>query len=561
MIIERHFTTLDTPWGSKQIHYRRCGSGPAVLLLHQSPQSSAEYEPLMRDWADRFTVFAPDYPGFGMSDPLGADGELELTLDDFAEVLLRWMDVIGLDAAGAYGFHTGAGMAVALAAAAPERITAVYANGYVVLNQAEQDEILRGYLPPFKPAWDGSHLLWLWTRNRDQLIFFPWFDRRAEARIARTVPPPAVLHDWALELLRADDHYRVGYRAAFTYPGDVPLRTLKTQAIITATATDVLGAYLERITAPAPSVAVRVGGTMQENLDEAAAFFQCWPGSQPPPAPPTQPLADRPWNLMLDAAVRVRCCTTGTGTPLVLLHELGGACETLEPLLAACARERPTAALDLPGHGESVGLAPDAEFVARSVEQIGRLLGHLGWAQADLLGIGGGGVVALACAQALPGQVRRVAVRGLPYLDAAAAAEQAAHFAPQIAPDWHGGYLLEYWHVARNQALFWPWYRQEESAALGGAARVGAAELHTRTVALLKAAPGLAAAAAAVFGYPLDGALRELSQPLLLAAAPSDPHFAHTRAAAENLPGLDVVELNDDALQGIDQVLEFLNQE
>ena len=100
-VIERHFATVDTRWGVKQIHYRRCGSGPAVLLLHQSPQSSAEYEPLMREWADRFTVIAPDYPGFGMSDAFGEDGELELGLPDFAEVLIAFMDEIGAASAAA----------------------------------------------------------------------------------------------------------------------------------------------------------------------------------------------------------------------------------------------------------------------------------------------------------------------------------------------------------------------------------------------------------------------------------------------------------------------------
>ena len=62
----------------------------------------------MREWADRFTVIAPDYLGFGMSDPFGADGELELTLADFAEVLIAFMDEIGVASAAAYGFHTGA---------------------------------------------------------------------------------------------------------------------------------------------------------------------------------------------------------------------------------------------------------------------------------------------------------------------------------------------------------------------------------------------------------------------------------------------------------------------
>jgi hypothetical protein len=41
--VSRHFATL----GETQVHYRRAGLGPAVLLLHQSPSSSAELVPLI----------------------------------------------------------------------------------------------------------------------------------------------------------------------------------------------------------------------------------------------------------------------------------------------------------------------------------------------------------------------------------------------------------------------------------------------------------------------------------------------------------------------------------
>ncbi|MEE4184214.1 MAG: alpha/beta fold hydrolase [Gammaproteobacteria bacterium] len=563
MLIERHFATLATAFGTRQLHYRRCGTGPAVLLLHQSPQSSAEYEPLMREWADRFTVIAPDYPGFGMSDPLGADGELELGLDDFAGVLIALLDALGIRAAGAYGFHTGAGMAVALADRAPERISAVYANGYVVLSDAEREATLSGYLPPFRPAWDGAHLLWLWTRNRDQLIFYPWFARRAAARIARTVPPPAVLHDWAMELLRAGDHYRVGYRAAFTYPGEVPVRRLRTPAIITATNNDVLAACLQRITDPAPGVAVRLGGSMADNLAEAAAFFAANPGAEPPSPPPTAPAAKRAWNttVMTPAGcVRVRCDLTRPGTPILLLHDLGGASETVEPLLTALAVHRPVLTLDLPGHGETHRLN-GADFVAACIDAIGAVLDHFAMTRVHAAGCGGGSVVLAAAARARSTRFAGLVLSGLPYLDTAAAREQAERFAPRIDPVWHGGHLLEYWHVARNQALFWPWYAQDDAHALSGEPRAEAADLHVRTLALLKAAADLPAAAAAVFTYPLDGALAELSRPAALAAAPSDPHAPHVRAAAAAHPHHKLIDLPDAPAAQAPVLLEIFAEE
>ncbi len=62
--IERRFVNLS----SRQVHYRVSGSGPILVLLHQSPTSSAEMASVIEQFSDEFTVIAPDTPGFGLSD-------------------------------------------------------------------------------------------------------------------------------------------------------------------------------------------------------------------------------------------------------------------------------------------------------------------------------------------------------------------------------------------------------------------------------------------------------------------------------------------------------------
>ena len=58
---------VDSPMG--QIHYRTCGEGTPLLMLHMTPQSSLQFQntfPLLINAG--FQVIAPDTPGYGMSD-------------------------------------------------------------------------------------------------------------------------------------------------------------------------------------------------------------------------------------------------------------------------------------------------------------------------------------------------------------------------------------------------------------------------------------------------------------------------------------------------------------
>ena len=115
--ITRHFATISAGrWGARQVHYRRVGSGPLVILFHQSPLSSRDMLATMERWKAHFTCIAPDSPGFGLSDPLGVKAA---TMSDFADAAIEFMDALGIERAAVYGFHTGAMISGAIAAAYP----------------------------------------------------------------------------------------------------------------------------------------------------------------------------------------------------------------------------------------------------------------------------------------------------------------------------------------------------------------------------------------------------------------------------------------------------------
>lgn len=114
MSIRRAYTTCR--YG--QLHYREAGAAdaPVIVLLHQNPSSSWEYEPLIRALAKDRRVVAFDTPGHGMSDappsPPGMTGYAAAFADGLAA-----MNITGpIDL---YGYHTGSLLAAELALALP----------------------------------------------------------------------------------------------------------------------------------------------------------------------------------------------------------------------------------------------------------------------------------------------------------------------------------------------------------------------------------------------------------------------------------------------------------
>ncbi|NBU24755.1 MAG: alpha/beta fold hydrolase [Gammaproteobacteria bacterium] len=354
--ITRHFATITGGrWGARQVHYRRAGSGPVVLCLHQSPLSSRDMLATLARWHPHFTCIAPDTPGFGLSDPLGVP-RAEMT--DFADAVVEFMDALGIARAAVYGFHTGAMITLALAAHHPQRIACAVANGVVLLTEQERADMVEHYLPPLLPAWDGSHLAWLWARLREQTIFFPWYRAAAAARLGGGLPPPATLQGALLDFMRSGDHYRVGYRAAFTLRSDEALRRAAAPLLATAASTDVLSKQLPRIRNAADCVTVRPGGTPEETLDLCRDFISRHARGRAA-VPAAAPAAALPCLMRQDfvavpgGQLRLRRNDDASGIPVVLLHDATGSADALRGVARGFIGRRPVLALDLPGHGES----------------------------------------------------------------------------------------------------------------------------------------------------------------------------------------------------------------
>jgi pimeloyl-ACP methyl ester carboxylesterase len=180
-----------------QLHYRSAGDPqcPPLLLLHQSPSSSAMYETLMTQLAGKYYLLAPDTPGFGNSDPL--PGEVQaLEIADYARVIHDFCCAMDILPCHVFGHHTGAAIAVQLEHDFPGSAVDMALSGPTLLNE-EQKLGLPQLASPFPVEESGSHLQAMWQRLRDK-------DPEA---------PLAITQRELLSAFDSGDNYQASYRA------------------------------------------------------------------------------------------------------------------------------------------------------------------------------------------------------------------------------------------------------------------------------------------------------------------------------------------------------------
>lgn len=214
-LVERAFVRI----AEGQIHLRQIvaegSTRPPLFLLHASPSSSRWMEGLMRAIAPSGrTVIAPDTLGNGDSPPPAV---AEPDIAYFADSVLRLADAMGIDRFDVYGGHTGARTACELAAIAPDRIGHAILDGIKEYDEATKAAIIANYAPTHAPDDHGTHFVWAFHFVRDQALYFPHFQRDPAHRLPGHMPSARILHDAALDVLKALDTYALPYLAAFRY--------------------------------------------------------------------------------------------------------------------------------------------------------------------------------------------------------------------------------------------------------------------------------------------------------------------------------------------------------
>jgi pimeloyl-ACP methyl ester carboxylesterase len=139
--------------GPVEVFYREAGpaDAPVILLLHGYPTTSHMFRNLIPQLAATYRVIAPDLPGFGLT-KAPPRGEFDYTFDNLAKTLDGFTEALGLRRYALYIFDYGAPTGIRLAAAHPERVTAIISQ-----NGNAYQEGLSTAWSPYQAYWkDGS---------------------------------------------------------------------------------------------------------------------------------------------------------------------------------------------------------------------------------------------------------------------------------------------------------------------------------------------------------------------------------------------------------------------
>jgi pimeloyl-ACP methyl ester carboxylesterase len=527
--VARHFVTV----GQRRVHYSRAGSGPVVVILHASPVSFKASELVQRVYAEHFTVLAFDTPGFGLSDPLPLE---QPEIEDFADALADTLDALGIDRVAVHGRHTGAQIAVEFAARHPARCSIAITDGFPIFDEPVRDTRPNSYLLPIVPEWDGSDLLWLWYRYREQYVFWPWNAPDAAHRADCDMPEPSFIQRGVLELLEAGDGYRVGYASAYRHRGLEVLKDLKVPVCFGWRPGDSLYEHRKRLPAECWSEAFP-----RDPVEAARAEMQCLlkhPAQvDAPPAPVCTPLPGRSTTQYIESGpsqVLVRRYApngqpdTAAQAPIVLIHPLPGSSALLEPLMAALASNtgREVTAFDLPGSGESIGPASQGMSVQALARAAIEILDRLGIGRYDLSGHQGGACVAVEMACLAPDRFDRLVLDAPVCLPSDQRHIIAARWLEQLGrttPSEDGFHLLRIWHMRRDMSLWWPWFDRAREHTRQGPIAINPDQLTLEIREMIKQIDNLNPALAAVLSYPMAERLEALDRPVALCGRASDP--------------------------------------
>ena len=187
---------------SGQLHLRTSGVNsqkPGIVCLHLMPKSGRVFAPLLPELADGRLVLAPDYPGYGESDPYPQG--TPPTVYDYAGSICELIDHFELDRYCLVGYHTGSMVAAEIALRRPDQVAKLVLISAPVFTASEVSEF-RSYFAPIPLDAAGTRYRVMWERIQEHRGPGMTLEMAADSMA---------------ENLRGGERYEQGHEAAFAH--------------------------------------------------------------------------------------------------------------------------------------------------------------------------------------------------------------------------------------------------------------------------------------------------------------------------------------------------------
>lgn len=194
-----------------EVHFIDVGGheGPPVVLLHQTPRSVDEFAEVIPLLAARHRVVAVDNPGYGSSEKPARQPSVE----EYADTIVALLDHLDVSQAHLVGHHTGAILAIDIAARHPDRVGKLVLSGPFFMNEAAR-QMLRRISVQWRVRPDGGHLEEKWQK------FSGW------------TSDPSVVQRAVTDLVRAGETSEYGHLACAAYRMEDTLPLVQAPSLI-----------------------------------------------------------------------------------------------------------------------------------------------------------------------------------------------------------------------------------------------------------------------------------------------------------------------------------------
>lgn len=208
---------LETPEGA--FHYAEAGQGAPVLLLHQTPRSWDEYRDVLPILARERRAIAMDTIGYGDS----YRPTRRCTIEDYARGAIALLNGLEIASAAVVGHHTGAVIALELAAGWPARVERLVLSACPWLDaEARALRQRKPIVDHVEARPDGSHLAELWQQRQR---FYP-------------ANRPELLERFVRDALKAGAGMRQGHEACANYRMEDRIGLVRCPTLVTCGSDD-----------------------------------------------------------------------------------------------------------------------------------------------------------------------------------------------------------------------------------------------------------------------------------------------------------------------------------